>query len=400
MKFVPGLVAILTLAIVGACDRSEAPVTSTATDTAAPVTVEASTNDAGMVEWLTLPAARVAKADEAEEERRRTLGRDEPEPEFLQPRIDTTLPDYVPRTDIKINGKFEGTSSDIMPRLVERWVAEFQVYYPDAEFNLNPPFAGSKGMLKVIDGDLDFVFVSRELKPTDITSFNEKYGYEPFNVAISGGVYRHFGFLDAIGVIVNKDNPIEKISLDELDGLLSTSRHRGANPIRTWGELGLTGDWADKPVNVYAITPWNGFEEFVRQKVLSVGDKRGEWREDLNFKKLAFDPAPFVSKDKYSIGYTGLAYLDSGVKVLPLAEHKGGDYIDPSYENVAKFDYPLSRTMFFAANRKSGESLDPTMEEFLKFILSRQGQQIVLDHEVFLPLRAPQVAESRAHLAE
>jgi len=397
---IKNLTGIVLVSLLVACGRGPSPSAAAGAQEAALSPSAEPAADGGMVVWLAAPAQKVAKATEEVEEHRRMHGREEPVPELLQPMLDPALPDYVPRTDIAIKGKFHGTSSDIMPRLVEKWEAAFNAIYPEAEFEITPPYAGSTGMLKVIDGELDFAFVSRELKPTDITSFQEKYGYEPFYVSISGGVYRHFGFLDAIGIITNKDNPIEGISLDDLDSLFSTTRNRGGSEVRTWGDLGLTGEWKDQPIIVHAIEPWNGFEEFVRQKVMNASGKHGEWRPDLDFHKLAFDPASEVAKDKFSIGYTGLAYIDTGVKVLPLSEHRGGDYIEPSYENVASFEYPLSRTMYFAANVKPSEKMDPAMEEFLKFILSRQGQEIVREHAIFLPLREPQVAEGLARIAE
>src|SRR5258708_29923233 len=110
-----------------------------------------------------------------------------------------------------------------------------------------------------------FVMVSRELKPTDVSGFAEKFGYPPFSAPISGGTYRHFGFLDAIAFFVHPDNPLKQLTFDQIDALYSTTHHRGGGAITTWGQLGLTGEWADKPVHLWGVKPWNGFEEFIRQ---------------------------------------------------------------------------------------------------------------------------------------
>jgi len=248
-------------------------------------------------------------------------------------------------------------------------------------------------------GNLDFVFVSRELKPDDIADFHGKFGYDPLSVPVSGGSYRHFGFLDAVAFIVNKGNPIEQLSFDQLDALFSSTHWRGGASAKTWGDLGLTGQWADKPVHLYGIKPWNGFEEFVRQRVLSVNGHRGEWRDGIDYSRTVFPIAEKVAKDPYALAYDGLAYLDAPVKVLALGASSAPPFVAPSYEKVATAEYPLSRLIYFNANKMPGQPLDPAAEEFLRFVLSRQGQGIVQKQNVFVPLRAGQVESSLARLA-
>jgi phosphate transport system substrate-binding protein len=288
----------------------------------------------------------------------------------------------------------------VLKVLVEKWFEKFKTYHPETTLTISPPYAGSLGAIELMKGDLDFVFVSRELKPDDIKGFKDKFGYDPLSVPVSGGSYRHFGALDAIGFYVNKDNPIEKITFDQLDAMYSSTHHRGGKPINKWGDLGLTGEWADKPVKLYGIKPWNGFEEFIRQRVLSVGDKRGEWREDIAFEKVVFPMAKKVSDDRYGIGYSGIAYLDAGVKVIPVVEKAGATPQAPTYENVALATYPLSRLTFFNTNKAPGKPLNPALDEFLRFVLSREGQQVVLDQAIYIPLRANQVQSGRALLGK
>ena len=348
----------------------------------------------GMVDWLAPPVAPSKPQTDAEKAEGMKSGRALPEPELLQPTIDAALPAYTPPANTRLTGHFKAAASDVLAKLVGMWIQAFNKRYPDVVIDLTPPFAGSLGAKELAGGNLDMAFVSRELKPDDITGFKAKFGYDPLSVPVSGGTYRHFGFLDAVGFMVNRDNPIDALSFDQLDAILSTTLHRGGKPITTWGQLGLTGEWADRPIHIYGVKPWNGFEEFIRQRVLSEPGKRGEWRTDIHFTETVFAIAGEVAADKYGIGYSGLAYIDSPVKMLPVAA-ASGDYEAPSYENVARATYPLARLTFVNINRAPGKPLDPAMAEFIRFICSRDGQQVILDQAIFLPLRAGQAESSR-----
>jgi phosphate transport system substrate-binding protein len=146
------------------------------------------------------------------------------------------------------------------------------------------------------------------------------------------------------------------------------------------------------------VKPWNGFEEFIRQRALSVGDKRGEWRTDLNFTETVFPLSPAVAADRYALAYSGQAYIDDNLKLLALVPPAGGPAVKPGYEEVMAARYPLCRLVFFNTNKRPGQPLDPVLEEFLRFILSREGQQIILDQAVYIPLRAGQADASRTLL--
>ena len=350
------------------------------------------------VEWVLPAEPSNHPQTPRDEEFGRTQGRRLPPPEILQPTLDVELQDYE-SSKVAVSGNYKAASSDVLPGLVKHWIAEFRKMYPNANIDLEPPYAGSLGAKELIKGDLDIAFVSRELKPDDISEFKAKFGYNPLSVPISGGSYRHFGFLDAVAFIVNKDNPIEKLSFDQLDGVLSSTHFRSGKAYSTWGDLGLTGQWADKPIHIYGVKPWNGFEEFVRQRVLSTPGHRGEWRENISFDSVVFPLASHVAQDPYGIGYTGVAYIDTGVKVLPLVKD-GAEAISPTYENVATAQYPLSRLIYANLNGGSGKPLPHAMAEFLKFIVSKQGQQIVLNEAIYLPLRAWQAKESVGLIAE
>ncbi|MBL8269341.1 PstS family phosphate ABC transporter substrate-binding protein [Steroidobacter sp.] len=373
--------AVLMLSIVGTAAASDAPMKTV-------------TRPAGSVEWLLPPVAPATPQTEAEKERGRMHGRTLPQPELLQPSVDGSLPAYRPASGA-LSGKFSGGSSDVLVELVQLWFERFKAQHREVQLGIVPPYAGSLGTKELIKESADFVFVSRELKPEDIKEFKERFGYAPTSIPIAGGSYRHYGFLDAMGFFVHPDNPLAQLDFKQIDALFSSTRHRGGAAIRTWGQLGLKGEWANQPIHVYGVQPWNGFEEFIRQRILSTDTARGEWRTDMNFEKVVFPLAADVANDRYAIGYSGLAYIDAPVKMLPLSAEPGGPALAPTYENVALAKYPLSRLVFFNVNKVPGKPLPPALDAFVKFMLSRDGQQAVRDHAIFLPLRAEQAALAR-----
>jgi phosphate transport system substrate-binding protein len=359
----------------------------------------AGASDKSLVEWVEPTRPTNKPQTDAEAEFGRKNGRALPTPEILQPLLDESLPAYSPRGG-ELAGHFKAAASDVLPGLVKLWIQAFKKYYPKFDLDLEPPYAGSLGATELVKGALDMVFVSRELRPDDLTGFRARFGYDPLSVPISGGSYRHFGFLDAVGFFVNKDNPIESLTFAQMDAILSSTRHRGEPAITKWGQLGLGGEWAERPIHIYGVQPWNGFEEFVRQRILSVPGKRGEWRDGITYDKVVFPVAGRVVKDPGGIGYAGIAYVDAGVKLIALAEKSSSPAYAPTYENVARAVYALSRLIYVNLNKAPGKPLHPALEEFLRFILSRQGQQAILDEKIFVPLRAAQAASSRALLGK
>jgi len=327
-------------------------------------------------------------------------GRPLPAPEVLQPTLDPGLAAFEPRHGRDLGGTLRLMCSDVLPGLVRSWIESFAKVYPNVHLVLGPPFEGSDAAKALLEGRVDIAFVSRELKPTDVSSFRAKYGYGPTSVPVSGGSYRQYGFLDAVAIIVNPGNPVKQLSLQQLDAVFSRSHLRGDRPAATWGDLGATGAWAGRPVHVYAIKPWNGFEEFVRQRVLDASGRRGEWATGLHFDKMVFPIARRVAADPDGIGYTGLAFVDAPVKVIAIGN--GADAVSPTYTNVALAKYPLSRLVYANINRAPGAASPALVREFLRFVLSRAGQQDVRRQGIYLPLREFQVrdAERVGGLAE
>ncbi|MDE1893561.1 MAG: substrate-binding domain-containing protein [Xanthomonadaceae bacterium] len=348
------------------------------------------------VEWL-LPTAKThAVQTPAQDEAGKQSGRPLPAPELLQPTLDAALPPFRPGAGAALQGSISIAASDTLPGLVRAWIDAFHKFYPDVRMTFGPPYEGSHGASELANDKIDIAFVSRELKPTDIAAFGARHGYPPLSVPVSGGSYRQFGFLDAVVFFVNRQNPIEHLSLAQLDSVLSRSLLSGKHAATTWGELGASGAWAARPIHVYAIKPWNGFEEFVRQRVLDKGAQRGHWRTDLHEDPTVFPIAGRVAADPDGIGYAGLAFVDAPVKMLAIGS--GGHYLAPTYANVASAAYPLSRLIYANVNLKPGTAMAPPMREFLRFVLSRQGQQAVRDQAVFLPLRGFQAQRAGALL--
>ncbi|MFC5520638.1 PstS family phosphate ABC transporter substrate-binding protein [Polaromonas jejuensis] len=331
-------------------------------------------------------------------------GRLLPEPEVLQPRLDPDLPAYQPCSAQPLRGSIEGSVPAILPKLVHRWAAAFQARQPDVRISAPPPYLAPQGSLsppmqKFLDGGSDFAFVSRDMAASDIAAFRRAHGVAPQAIPVAGGAWRHFGFVDAVAVVVNDANPLRGVTLAQLDAVFSSSRLRGHGPVRTWGDLGVT-EWADKPVHVVGAASWKGAQASARaivvhERVLSLGSRQGQWRDDVMANGTEADVPGQVAADPYAIGFTGMGHLVAGIKTVPLAQEAGGPPVDASYENVALARYPLSRVAHIVLARVAGRPLEPALREFVRFILSREGQQIVLDQGVMLPLRAVQVEAAR-----
>jgi phosphate transport system substrate-binding protein len=219
-------------------------------------------------------------------------------------------------------------------------------------------------------------------------------------------------------VFVNKDNPISQLTLEQLDGIFAAERDGGWNGnawdstaargpdknIRTWGQLGLKGEWADKPIHVYAYNLNYHFPRDFAEKVMKGSDKWNEQMKEYSNKTrtgIAADDKDFgtlqgaaeqmtaeLSKDKYGITYTGVLYRNAGVKPVALANASGSPFVAPTLESVQDRSYPLTREVYYYANRPAGKTIDPLVREYLRFVLSREGQEAVQRDGKYLPLTA------------
>jgi phosphate transport system substrate-binding protein len=350
-----------------------------------------------LLEWVVPVPATNAKQTAEQEELGRRLGRALPAPEILQPTLDAALVFRDPECHPERSAALTVAVSDTLPGLVSLWVDGFRAHCPNVRIALAPLYDGNSAAQRLLEGKVDIAFISRALKPGEVTAFRERFGHEQASIPVASGSYRHFGFADALAIFVNRNNPLERITYAQFDAIYSSTHRHGRPAITTWGQLGLKGAWANRPIHPYGIKPWDGFEDLLRQKVLSVGGQRGEWSDAVRNEGV-FSMARRIAGDVDSIGYGGVAYLDADVKVLAIGEDATSSFRAPTYESVADASYPLTRAIFANVNPSSGAGLDPVLEEFLRYVMGREGQRIVLDQAIFLPLRASQAAEGPSKL--
>jgi len=189
--------------------------------------------------------------------------------------------------------------------------------------------------------------------------------------------------VDTIAVWVHKDNPIKGLTLEQVDAIFSKSHRRGKDNISTWGQLGLTGEWASKPISLYGRNSASGTYGFFKEHVLQNGDYKNEVKEQPGSAAVVQG----VSVDKFAIGYSGIGYKTAGVKAVPLAEKEGAAFVPASAATAYSGKYPIWRFLYVYVNRAPGKPLDPLVREFMTMVLSKEGQDIVVKDGFFsLPL--------------
>jgi phosphate transport system substrate-binding protein len=222
--------------------------------------------------------------------------------------------------------------------------------------------------------------MSRAMKPTEVDKFQAKFGYRPIQLATS---------IDMLAIYVAKDNPIKGLTLAQADAIFSSTRKRGLDDIRTWGQVGLTGTWANLPISLYGRNSASGTYGYVKKVVLLDGDYKSSVKEQPGSATVVQG----VATDKGAIGYSGIGYKTADVRVVPLAEEKDGEYVEASPENAYSGTYPLARPLLLSINYRPGSQLDPLRREFIKYIFSKQGQQDVLKDGYF-PVNAAVAVQS------
>jgi phosphate transport system substrate-binding protein len=294
--------------------------------------------------------------------------------------LDPSLPVYQPTSGI--SGNLSSVGSDTMNNLMTLWGETFSRMYPNVRLQVEGK-GSSTAPPALIAGTAQFGPMSQPMEPTEIHAFEKKYGYKPTEVRTS---------FDALAIFVNRDNPLEKLTLAQADAVFSKTRRRGAaRDIGTWGGLGLTGEWANQPISLYGRNSASGTYEFFKEHVLQNGDYKDTIKEQPGSASAWLG----ITADRYGMGYIGMGYKTSGVKVVALAEKEGAAASSGSYEDVIAGKYPLSRYLYLYVNRAPGRPLHPLVREFLKMVVSRQGQEVVVKVG-YLPLTAEIVAEERA----
>ena len=227
--------------------------------------------------------------------------------------------------------------------------------------------------------------MSRAMKSKEIDAFEKKYGFKPTQIRTS---------FDALAIFVHKDNPLECLTMEQADAIFSKNRKRGyESDIATWGDLGLSGDWQNQPIRVFGRNSASGTYGFFKQKVL----KKGDFKDSVKEQPGSASVVQGITEDKFAIGYSGIGYKTSGVQTMSLAGKSGEDCFDGSYENVVAKTYPLARFLYLYIVNSPTKPLDPLVKEFLLFVLSAEGQEIVAK-DGYLPLTYEVVMEERAKL--
>jgi len=296
-------------------------------------------------------------------------------------KVDAGLPAYQKVSGV--SGSLSSIGSDTMNNMMTLWAETFRKMYPNVKIQVEGK-GSSTAPAALIAGTAQFGPMSRQMRATEIDQFEAKYGYKPTELRTS---------YDALAVYVNKDNPIEKMTLAQVEAVFSKSRKRGyKEDVKTWGQLGLTGDWANRPISLYGRNSASGTYGFFKEHTLKNGDYKNTVKEQPGSASVVQG----VTEDRFGIGYSGIGYRTSGVKSVALAETDKGPFSDGPYADVQSGKYPLSRFLYIYVNKAPGKPLDPLVLEFVKLMFSKDGQEVVVK-DGYMPLSAEQ---AKAQLAK
>ena len=306
--------------------------------------------------------------------------------DVLRSAADPMLPSYVPATHL--TGQIISFGTDTMDDLMRAWIKDFTALYPDVKIELQ-----SKASMSVpaalTAGAAQLSPLSREMNPAEVASFQSKYGYPPAEIKVALGSYRTPTRTVALTFYVNAQNPIARLDFAQLDAMWCTSLKRGAkSEITRWGQLGLTGAWADKPIHLIGVLPPDGVPNFISLRICQGGPLREGISTEKNggpvsvLTRIVQD----VEKDPYAIGYAGFHNILPGTKQVQLSVAPGGPYMKGTFDEVRTARYPMTRYVYIYVNAAPGHPMDPIVQEFLRYVLSRQGQLQIEQEGIFMPL--------------
>lgn len=293
--------------------------------------------------------------------------------------VDGGLPSYKKVSGV--SGNLSSVGSDTLANLMTMWVEHFKGDYPSVNVQVQAAGSGTAPPA-LTEGTSNLGPMSRPMTPTEIQAFQNKYGYPPVAVPVA---------VDALAVFVHKDNPIKSLSLDQVDAIFSSTRLCGAaKGATTWGDVGLKGDWAKRPIQLFGRNSVSGTNGYFKEVALCKGD----YKPNVNEQPGSAAVVGSVSNTINAIGYSGIGYRTSSVRIVPLAEQKGGEVEEASEQNALSGKYPLARFLYIYVNKAPNKPLNPLEAEFLKTVLSKEGQQIVTK-DGFIPL--PKKVVDNAH---
>src|ERR671918_838915 len=285
-----------------------------------------------------------------------------------QVQIDPGLASY--KAVSGVSGNISSVGSDTLNNLMTFWAESFARYYPNAKVQIEGK-GSSTAPPALIGGTAQLGPMSREMKGSEIDQFEKKYGYKPTGLRTS---------VDALAVLVNKDNPIKCMSMAQVDAVFSKSRRRGAKEdVTTWGQLGLTGEWASKPMSLYGRNSASGTYGFFKEHSL----KNGDYKDSVKEQPGSASVVQGVTVDRFAIGYSGIGYATAGVRAVPLTEKDGGKCVEATADNSYSGTYPLARFLYVYINKAPNKPLDPLVREFARLMFSREGQEAVVKDGYF-----------------
>ena len=292
-------------------------------------------------------------------------------------KVDPGLSDYAKASGV--SGSIISVGSDTLANLMTLWAEEFKRLYPNVTVQIQA--AGSSTAPPALtEGTSNFGPMSRKMKDKEIAAFEGKYGYKPTPIAVA---------IDALAVYTHKDNPIEGLTIPQVDAIFSATRKCGhSEDITNWGQLGLTGEWTSRPVQLYGRNSVSGTYGYFKKKALCKGD----YKNSVNEQPGSASVVQGVTKSINGIGYSGIGYKTSGVKAVPLAKKPGGEFIEATPENASAGKYPLGRFLYVYVNKAPNKPLGPLETEFVKMVLAKVGQTVVVK-DGYIPLPAAVAAE-------
>jgi phosphate transport system substrate-binding protein len=329
-----------------------------------------------------------------------------------------SLPKY--KLEQKVSGIIRIFGSDLSG-MVQIWEEGFRKFHPDARFEDKFP-SSDAATAGLVSGVADIGTTGREPTLTEHLAFNETFKYDLVNIVVATGTHDFIGRTWAPVIFVNKDNPLTRLTMKQLDGIFGAERTGGyigfrwmpqfarsaSENLRTWGQLGLTGEWADKPIQTYGYAN-TGMAKFFELKVFNGGEKwNSNYREYVESGTRMVSEGEIgksggsqhmldeLSRDKYGIGWSGLAHartFSPELKPIALAARDGGPYVLPTKETIQNRTYPLTRSIFMYIKHPPGQPMDAKVKEFLRYVLSREGQENVAMHNIYFPLTAAASSE-------
>ncbi len=286
--------------------------------------------------------------------------------------VDPMLADYNKTSGV--SGNINSVGSDTLANLMTLWAEKFKRLYPNV--NVQIQAAGSSTAPPALtESTSNFGPMSRKMKNREIASFESRHGYKPTPIAVA---------IDALAIYVNKDNPVKGLNIAQVDAIFSATRKCGGeNDITTWGQVGLTGEWTNRPIQLYGRNSVSGTYGYFKKKALCKGD----YKNNVNEQPGSASVVQSITRSINGLGYSGIGYKTSGVKAVALAKKDGGEFIAATPETASSGNYPLGRFLYVYVNKHPNKPLGLMENEFIKMVLSKAGQKVVVK-DGYIPLPA------------